>query len=77
MYRRRISKEYNTEFVDLPRKTLLKPDEVALFLGVSSKTVCRWYRSGIIAGVKARRSVRIYRDSVVKLIDEKNSPSHQ
>ena len=72
-----MSKEYNTEFVDLPRKTLLKPDEVALFLSVSSNTVRRWYHSGLIAGVKAKRSLRIYRDSVVKLIDEKDSPSHQ
>ena len=77
MYRRRMSKGYNTEFVDLPCKTLLKPDEVALFLSVSSNTVRRWYHSGLIAGVKAKRSLRIYRDSVVKLVDEKGSSSDQ
>jgi excisionase family DNA binding protein len=57
------------EFSDLPHKTLLRPDEVALFLSVSSKTVYRWYRSGLIEGTKVNRSLRIYRDSLLKLID--------
>ena len=37
------------------------------------KTVYRWYRSGFIEGAKARGSLRIYRDSIVKLVDEKDS----
>ncbi len=64
-------------FGDLPLKTLLKPDEVALFLSVSLKTIHRWYQSGLIGGVKAGRSLRIYRDSIVKLVGEKYSSSHQ
>jgi excisionase family DNA binding protein len=64
------------EFEDLPRKTLLKPGEVARFLSVSLKTVYRWHRLGAIEGTKAARSLRIYRDSVVKLVDEKDAPSH-
>ena len=33
---RRPSEEGDTQFGDLPLKTLLKPDEVGRFLGVSS-----------------------------------------
>jgi excisionase family DNA binding protein len=63
--------EVGTEFQDLPKKTLLRPDEVALFLSVSLKTVYRWYRSRVIDGTKVKRSLRIYRDSIMKLIDGK------
>jgi excisionase family DNA binding protein len=65
--------EDDTDFEDLPRKTLLRPGEVASFLSVSLKTVYRWYRLGAIEGTKAARSLRIYRDSVLKLIEEKDS----
>ena len=58
------------EFGDLPRKTLLTPDEVALFLSVSLKTIYRWYRSGVIDGTKVNRSLRIYRDSILRLVEE-------
>jgi excisionase family DNA binding protein len=77
MYRRRLSEGDATEFRDLPRKTLLRPGEVALFLSVSLETVYRWYRSGFIEGVKAKSSIRIYRDSIIKLVDEKDSLPHQ
>ncbi len=56
------------EYQDLPDKTLLRPDEVAMFLSVSSKTIYRWYRSGLIRGTKVKRSLRIYRDSILKLV---------
>ena len=59
-----------TEFQDLPNKTLLRPDEVALFLSVSLKTVYRWYRAGVIDGTKVKRSLRIFRNSIIKLVDE-------
>jgi excisionase family DNA binding protein len=62
-----------TEFRDLPVKTLLRPDEVASFLDVSLKTIYRWYHSGFIEGVKFKRSLRIYRGSIVKLLDERDS----
>ena len=61
------------DFEDLPRKTLLRPGEVALFLSVSSKTVYRWYRLGFIEGAKFKGSLRIYRDSILKLVDEKEA----
>jgi len=65
------------EFGDLPHKTLLRPDEVARFLSVSLKTVYRWYCSGLIEGVKAKGSLRIYRESILKLIEAKDSLPHQ
>jgi excisionase family DNA binding protein len=60
-------------FKDLPQKTLLRPDEVALFLSVSLKTIYRWYRAGLIDGTKVKRSLRIYRDSVLRLVDGKDT----
>lgn len=65
-----ISTKDATKHEDLPDKTLLRPDEVALFLSISLKTVYRWYHSGIIEGIKFKRSLRIYRDSIVKLMDD-------
>ena len=66
-----------TEFQDLPHKTLLRPDEVAIFLSVSLKTVYRWYRAGLIDGTKVKRSLRIYRDSILKLVDGNGSLADQ
>ena len=63
----------DTEFEDLPPRTLLRPEEVARFLSVSLKTVYRWYRLGSIEGTKAARSLRIFRDSVVKLVDSEDA----
>jgi len=37
------------------------------------KTVYRWYRLGAIEGTKAARSLRIYRDSVLKLVERKDA----
>jgi excisionase family DNA binding protein len=68
---RRPSEGGDTQFGDLPLKTLLKPDEVGRFLGVSSNTVYRWYHFGLIEGVKVKGILRIYRDSVLKLAEEK------
>jgi len=67
-----VSKGVGTEFQDLPHKTLLRPDEVAIFLSVSLKTVYRWYRAGLIDGTKVKRSLRIYRDSILKLMTDGN-----
>ena len=66
--------ETTRSFEDLPGKTLLRPDEVARFLSVSPRTIYLWYRSGLIEGSKANGSLRIRRDSVVRLVEEKNSP---
>ncbi len=72
-----MPKGVRTEFQDLPHKTLLRPDEVAVFLSVSLKTVYRWYRSGLIEGTKVKRSLRIFRESILRLIDGDGSPPDQ
>ena len=60
----------NVQYRDLPEKSLLTPGDVASFLSISLKTVYRWHRSGTIRGVKLRGSLRIYRDSIVNLVDD-------
>jgi predicted site-specific integrase-resolvase len=42
-------------------------------LSVSLKTVYRWYRSGLIEGTKVKRSLRIFRDSILRLVDNNGS----
>jgi excisionase family DNA binding protein len=57
-----------TKFADLPNKTLLRPDEVAIFFSVSVKTVYGWVEIGKLEVSRASgKSLRIYRDSVLKL----------
>lgn len=54
---------------DLPKKSLLRPDEVAAFFSVARSTVYFWYETGHIEGVKAGgKTLRIFRDSVIRLI---------
>jgi len=69
-----VRREDDTELQDLPRKTHLRPDEVARFLSISLKTVYRRHRSGIIEGSRVTGALRISRDSVVRLVEENNSP---
>jgi len=52
----------------LPRKTLLRPQEVAVIMNVSPSTIYRWYEMGIIQGTRLNRTLRIFRESVVKQI---------
>jgi len=57
-------------FDDLPRKSLLRPQEVADFLNVSLRTIYRWYEMGILEGTRLKGSIRIFRESVKNLIGE-------
>jgi excisionase family DNA binding protein len=59
------------EFRDLPDKTLLRVNDVARFLGVSLKTIYRWYHLGEIRGAKIKGSLRIYRASIVQLLGDR------
>lgn len=53
-------------FKDLPGKSLLNTEEVAKFLGFSSKTIRRMYEEGELEGVRVRkRDLRIFRESVI------------
>jgi len=72
-----VREENGTEPEDLPRKTYLRPDEVARFFSISLKTVYRWHHSGIIEGSRDRGSLRISRDSVVRLVEDKDSSREQ
>ena len=57
------------KFKDLPNKSLLRIDEVALFFGVHQRTVTRWLNEGTLEHVKpGGKTIRIFRESVVKLI---------
>lgn len=52
----------------LPPRELLRVDEVAHFFQVTRRTVYNWYNSDRLQGVHLRGVLRIYRDSVIKLI---------
>lgn len=53
---------------DLPMKTLLTPDEVAKFFSVSKQTVYNWCADGTVASCKPNGVLRVYRASVMKLM---------
>jgi len=53
---------------DLPKKKLLRPDEVAAFFQVTKKTVYSWIKSGHLEAVKPGRAIRIPREAVEKCI---------
>ena len=59
----------STNLDDLPKKSLLRPDEVAHFFGISIRTVYNWVDFGDLEGVKppSGRTVRITRESVKKI----------
>lgn len=56
-------------FDGLPRKTLLRPQEVATIMNVSSSTIYRWYEMGVIQGTRLNRTLRIFRESVIRQIE--------
>lgn len=53
---------------EIPNRRLLKPGEVAAFLGVSAKTVYRWCEMGLMESIKLNRSVRVLRASVLSFL---------
>ncbi len=60
---------------DVPERELLKPAEVAAFLGVSAKTVYRWCDMGLMESVKLNGSVRVLRASVISFLRKGLTPS--
>ena len=60
---------------DLPNKTLLRPDEVALYLSISVKTLYGWIAMGKIDAVKVGPShlLRIKRE----VVESMNPPAVQ
>ncbi|MEO0247910.1 MAG: helix-turn-helix domain-containing protein [candidate division WOR-3 bacterium] len=53
------------------KKHLLKPIEVATFLGVTRQTVYNWIWEGKIPAYKIGNIIRIPRDSVLELFQER------
>ena len=70
-----VHKEIPIESNDLPGKTLLRPDEVAAFFRVCVKTVYRWYAEEKLEGVNLGKALRVYRKSVIELLD-KSKPDY-
>ena len=60
---------------DIPNRRLLKPGEVAAFLGVSAKTVYRWCEMGLMESIKLNRSVRVLRASVLSFCLTTGAPA--
>jgi excisionase family DNA binding protein len=54
---------------------LLKPDEVAAYLGVSRNTIYRWCKSGDIESIKVRKTLRIQKSTLIDWIAEQERAS--
>jgi len=55
-------------FFDLPAKDFLSPREVAGFLSMPLRTVCRLYQMGVIQGIGLNQSFRIRKDSLLQYV---------
>jgi excisionase family DNA binding protein len=51
--------------IELPKKGLLRVDEVAEFFSVNPVTVYRWISDGLITAEKYRKIIRVHRESVI------------
>jgi excisionase family DNA binding protein len=58
--------------IDLPEKTLLLPCEAADALRVSRSTIYRMCGEGVLESSKVRGSLRIPRESVIRLLSEED-----
>jgi excisionase family DNA binding protein len=57
---------------NITKKELLRPDEAAELLNVSRWTIYRWVKKGEIKATKiGRGSLRIFRESLEKVINDK------
>lgn len=57
-------------FASLPDKPLLRLDEVAAFFNITSRTAHRWYVTGRLSGCNPSGTIRIYRISVIELVEK-------
>jgi predicted DNA-binding transcriptional regulator AlpA len=64
----RMTNEVQILLDDVPNRKLLKPVEVAGFLGVSAKTIYRWCDMGLMESFKLNGSVRVLRASVLSFL---------
>ena len=68
-----MTNEVQMLFDDVPKRQLLRPVEVAVFLGVSAKTIYRWCDMGLMESVKLNGSVRVLRASVLSFVRKGDS----
>lgn len=57
-------------------RDLLRVDEAADLLNISKWTIYRWVNEGKIQGTKIGRTLRIFRSSVLHLIEENKISVH-
>jgi len=57
-----------SKYQDLPKKTLLRPEEAAEFFSVDVKTVYAWCDDGTLQSMKIKGTMRIYRQSIMKAL---------
>lgn len=62
--------------MSVPQKESFRPDEVAVLLGVSRRTVFRWLKKGVIQGVYCRGHKRIPRHAILSMMTEKGRVTH-
>ncbi len=58
------------ERLKLPQKDLFSPAEVAAILHVCRATVYRWCDSGDLNYMKIRGTIRIFRQSIIRILNE-------
>lgn len=63
--------DFNEIFSALPDRPLLRVTEVAIFLGITKRTVLRWYPEKL-QGTNVNGAIRIYRQSVIELVKFNN-----
>ncbi len=68
-----MTNEVQMLFDDVPKRQLLRPVEVAVFFGVSAKTIYRWCDMGLMESVKLNGSVRVLRASVLSFLRKGDS----
>ena len=56
---------------NLPNKENLTVNEVAVYIGVSTQTVRNWIKAGDIIAFKIRGTMRVKRDSIICLCENK------
>lgn len=56
----------------LPKRQLLTIGEVAEFFSVQKRTIYNWYDEETITGTKIKGNLRIYKQSVIMLIQSGN-----
>lgn len=59
--------------VNLPEKSLLRPDEVAAYFSLSVRTIYNWIESEKLEAFKICGTIRITKESVEKLLERPQS----